>query len=76
MKHSGALCFVSPNAWLDIDYGRELQSFLLDKAILRGIINPSHRGFTAGINTIITVAARRDTSNDYSFEEQVRFVKS
>jgi len=61
LKPGGVLSIISPNAWLDVNYGRQLQDFLLNQTDLRAIVNSRSRGFSASINTVITVATKSDS---------------
>jgi hypothetical protein len=60
LKSGGILCYISPNAWLDIEYGEQLRAFLLRRSNLRLLLNPAQRRFAAGVNTLITVASAAD----------------
>ncbi len=64
LNPSGTFCFITSNSWLDVDYGAELQEFLLRYVPIRAIYDNTKRSFTPDINTIITVfaAPSRDES--------------
>jgi hypothetical protein len=52
----GAFCFITSNSWLDVDYGTELQGFLLKYVPVKGIYDNPKRSFAhADINTVIVV---------------------
>ncbi|MFX0098935.1 MAG: Eco57I restriction-modification methylase domain-containing protein [Candidatus Hodarchaeota archaeon] len=54
LKLDGVLCFITSNSWLDADFGKDLQEFLLKYVPLISIIDSSRRSFEeAEINTII-----------------------
>jgi hypothetical protein len=55
LNQKGTFCFVTSNSWLDVDYGKELQEFLLKYVPIIAICdNQAKRTFEhADINTII-----------------------
>ncbi len=55
LNQKGTFCFVTSNSWLDVDYGKELQEFLLKYVPVIAICdNQSKRTFEhADINTVI-----------------------
>jgi hypothetical protein len=56
LNKSGVFCFITSNFWLDVDYGRELQEFLLKYVPIVAIYDNPKRSFEhADINTIIVV---------------------
>lgn len=56
LNSKGTLCFITSNSWLDVDYGAELQEFLLKYAPVKGIYDNPKRSFAhADINTVIVV---------------------
>lgn len=72
----GRMGIITSNAWLDVDYGRELQQFLLDNfkivAILESRCEP---WFTeADVNTIATIVERCESTRERS-DHLVKFVK-
>ncbi len=75
LKPGGVLCFVTSNAWLDVDYGSEVQKFFLTKTRwLMTIDNLKRRTFSSSaINTVITLAVRPNEGEDVG-ENIVRFV--
>jgi len=75
LKPGGVLCFVTSNAWLDVDYGKEVQKFFLTKTKwLMTIDNLKRRTFASSdINTVITLAVRPNEGEDVG-ENIVRFV--
>jgi hypothetical protein len=66
LKPGGVLCFVTSNAWLDVDYGSEVQKFFLTKTRwLMTIDNLKRRTFSSSaINTVITLAVRPNEGED------------
>ena len=60
LKPGGVVCYIAPNAWLDVDYGEQLREFLLRHTDLHLLLNPSQRRFAAGVNTLIVVASAGD----------------
>lgn len=57
LNSRGTFCFISSNAWLDVNYGRTLQAFLLRRVHVKLVIdNREHRSFAgAGVNTVVTL---------------------
>jgi len=72
----GRMGIITSNAWLDVDYGYELQKFLLNNfkivAILESRCEP---WFTeADVNTIVTILERCESSEDRA-DHLAKFVK-
>jgi Eco57I restriction-modification methylase len=59
LNERGVLCYVTPNTWLDVEYGTILQEFFLRHCRLELIIdNQMNSSFVeAAVNTIITLAS-------------------
>jgi len=79
LARTGAFCFITSNAWLDVDYGKDLQEFLLRHAHLRMVVdNRARRSFArADVNTVITLISRVSRSplaRDEARSRAVRFV--
>ncbi len=56
LNGKGTFCFITSNAWLDVEYGAELQQFLLKYVLIKGIYDNPKRSFAhADINTVIVV---------------------
>lgn len=56
LNEQGTFCFISSNSWLDVEYGKELQEFLLRYCPIIGIYDNPKRSFShADVNTIITL---------------------
>jgi hypothetical protein len=72
LREGGTLSFVTSNAWLSQNYGRDVQEGLLKNSRLHAVVeNSVERTFEdADINTVITIANR---SNDISLEGTVSF---
>lgn len=75
LKPKGVLCLVTSNAWLDVDYGKAVQKFLLCKARwIMTIDNLAKRTFAqSDINTVITLAVRASEGENV-WDSEVRFV--
>ncbi|MCS7265779.1 MAG: BREX-1 system adenine-specific DNA-methyltransferase PglX, partial [Armatimonadetes bacterium] len=75
LKPKGILCLVTSNSWLDVDYGKAVQKFLLSKTRwIMTIDNLSKRTFAqSDINTVITLAVR-PRSDESVWDNEVRFV--
>jgi len=56
LNEKGTFCFITSNFWLDVDYGKELQEFLMKYVPIIGIYDCSKRSFAhALINTVIVL---------------------
>jgi len=57
LNRKGTFCFITSNSWLDVDFGKDLQHFLLRYVPIRAIYdNLVKRSFTqADVNTIIAL---------------------
>lgn len=56
INKKGCMCFITSNSWLDVDYGKVLQEFLLKYVRIIGIYDCKKRSFEhADINTVISV---------------------
>lgn len=75
LKPKGVLCLVTSNAWLDVDYGKAVQKFLLSSSRwIMTIDNLAKRTFAqSDINTVITLAVRASEGEDV-WDNEVRFV--
>jgi hypothetical protein len=79
LNEKGSFCFVTSNSWLDVDYGKSLQYFLLTRGEVKLILdNQSYRSFeSADINTIIALFSKpkdQSTPLKQSLDHQARFV--
>ncbi len=59
LNNKGSFCFITSNSWLDVDYGKDLQQFLLEYGHIKMVIdNQAKRSFSsADVNTVITLLA-------------------
>lgn len=78
LNENGILCYISSNSWLDVDYGKILQEFLLKRVPIIAIYdNLAKRSFKhADVNTIIAIT-KAPKENDFEtevVENNVRFV--
>lgn len=56
LNQNGVFCFITSNFWLDVDYGKDLQEFLLKYVPIIAIYDNPKRSFKhSDINTIIAV---------------------
>jgi predicted nucleic acid-binding protein len=56
LNKNGVFCFITSNSWLDVDFGRELQEFLLKYVPIIAIYDCPKRSFEhADINTVIVL---------------------
>jgi hypothetical protein len=57
LNKNGTFCFITSNSWLDVDYGKELQEFLLRYVPIHAIYdNSAKRSFArADVNTVIAL---------------------
>jgi len=56
LNQKGSFCFITSNSWLDVEYGVELQKFLLKYCRIVAIYDNPKRSFAhADINTIIAL---------------------
>jgi len=77
LNKKGTFCFITSNSWLDVDYGKDLQYFLLRYVPIKAIYdNLAKRSFTqADINTIIALFGVPDFKNqDANLNNVVKFV--
>jgi hypothetical protein len=56
LNAKGTFCFITSNSWLDVDFGKELQEFLLKYVPIIAIIDSPKRSFKhSDINTVIVL---------------------
>jgi len=57
LNRKGSFCFITSNSWLDVDFGKDLQEFLLKHSHVKLIIdNRAKRSFSqADVNTVIVL---------------------
>ncbi|MHA1273807.1 MAG: Eco57I restriction-modification methylase domain-containing protein [Promethearchaeota archaeon] len=76
LKKNGVLCYITSNAWLDTDYGKDLQEFLLKFTKITAIYDNPYKSFSyADVNTIISLIElpNSDDINEV-LEHQVKFI--
>lgn len=55
VRKNGVISFISQNSWLDTDYGKKFQDFLIDRTRVKAIVDSDYKHFeTANINTVVT----------------------
>ena len=65
LKKEGVASILATNSWLDVDYGKSLQSFLLENVHIKEIVEFSgNRLFEASIRTVITWFIKKETSDE------------
>ena len=67
LNEKGTFCFITSNSWLDVEYGKYLQEFLLKYVPLKAIYDNPKRSFLhADVNTIISLfgAPKLENSNN------------
>ena len=66
VKPGGRVGIITSNAWLDVDYGHELQQFLLDNFKIVSILESRcEPWFTeADVNTIATIVERCESAKE------------
>jgi len=75
LKNGGRLGYITSNAWLDVDYGKDLQEFFLKHCKIVAIIETKERVFPdADINTVITILEKCDDEKERN-NNLVKFVK-
>ncbi len=75
LNEKGSFCFITSNSWLDVEFGKDLQEFLLKHGHVKMIIdNKAKRSFSnADINTIIALFSKPDDSRNKGLENTARF---
>jgi hypothetical protein len=67
MNKTGNNVFITQNSWLDTEYGKKFQEFILKKVNVRAIIDSDFKYFDSqdgpNINTIITIFSNTDANN-------------
>ena len=76
LNPKGSFCFVTSNSWLDVNYGKDLQEFLLKHCRIKQILNNEvRRSFVAAdINTIICLFSAPDEKRESELDQTARFV--
>jgi len=76
LKEGGRIGYITSNSWLDVDYGKFLQEFLLKNTKIIALIESKvERWFEdADINTVITIAEKCNNENERN-NNIVKFVQ-
>jgi len=79
LNDKGSFCFITSNSWLDVDYGKDLQEFLLRRCHLKLILdNKVRRVFKdADVNTVIVLFGPPEdlkVVDDFSLDKTAKFV--
>ena len=79
LNEKGVFCFITSNSWLDVDFGKDLQEFLLRHSHIKMVVdNRARRSFAqADVNTVIVLLAPpspRPLSEEEMRARPVRFV--
>ena len=76
LNPKGTFCSITSNSWLDVDYGKNLQEFLLKQCHLKMVLNSSaKRSFaTADVNTVICLISAPSENQESCLQRMVRFV--
>ena len=75
LNEKGSFCFITSNSWLDVEFGKDLQEFLLKHGHVKMIIdNKAKRSFSnADINTIIALLSKPDDTKKDGLKKMARF---
>ena len=75
LKDGGRLCFITSNRWLNVGYGKTLQTFLLNNFRIKAIIAFDNQVFEEPlIGTVITLLEKcSDTNRNQSIVSFLRF---
>ena len=80
LNKNGINTFITENAWLSTDYGKEFQKYLLKYIDIRGIVDSDYKYFeTADINTVISFLKKNNDKRVlpvYFFHAHDNFEKS
>ena len=76
LNSKGSFCTITSNSWLDVDYGKDLQEFLLKQCHLKMVLNNSaKRSFaTADVNTVICLISAPNRTQEPFQQHIARFV--
>lgn len=73
LNSRGTFCFITSNSWLDVDYGKELQEFLLKFVPIHAIYDNPKRSFEhADVNTIIALFGAPSLRTDETADTSMR----
>ncbi len=76
LNSKGTFCAIISNSWLDVDYGKDLQEFLLKRCHIKMVLNNSaKRSFeNADINTVICLISAPNRNQESCLRHLARFV--
>lgn len=76
LNPKGSFCTITSNSWLDVEYGKNLQEFLLKQCYLKMVLdNSAKRSFaTADVNTVICLISAPNRNQESCLQHKVRFV--
>ena len=76
LNNKGSFCFITSNSWLDVDFGTNLQEFLLKCSHIKLIVdNENKRSFKeADVNTVIVLLSAADDKTNWGLDKIARFV--
>ena len=76
LKENGVMGYITPNLWLSVDYGSQLQEFLLKNFKIKAIIGSKVERFfeSADVDTIILIA-KKCADEETRENNQVKFVQ-
>ena len=76
LNPKGSFCSITPNSWLDVKYGKNLQEFFLKQCHLKMVLdNSAKRSFaTADVNTVICLISAPNKNQESCLQHTVRFV--
>jgi len=75
LNKNGVFSFITSNSWLDVEFGKTLQAFLLEKTKIYGIYDSTIRSFAdADINTIIIFTSSPKFKKEETFTHTAKFV--
>ncbi|RKU39107.1 hypothetical protein C6496_03330 [Candidatus Poribacteria bacterium] len=76
LNPKGTFCTITPNSWLDVGYGKDLQEFLLKRCHLKMVLdNSAKRSFaSADVNTVICLIAAPDKVRESNVQYSTCFV--
>ena len=76
LNPKGSFCTITSNSWLDVNYGKDLQEFLLKQCYVKMVLNNSaKRSFaTADVNTVICLSSAPNRNQESCLQNTARFV--
>jgi len=74
VRKQGFISFITQNSWLDTNYGKQFQEFLLKNTKIKAIIDSDYKHFeTANINTVLTFLVGNTPVSDK--QDKVFFIR-